>query len=104
MEKCLVTGVAGLIGSHLADSLLEKGYEVVGIDNLSSGKRENVNPKVDFFKYDIGEIDQNMFKGVDYVFHLAAQPRPQVSIKDPVLSHDSNVTGTFNVLLEAYRA
>lgn len=102
--KVCVTGVAGFIGSHLADKLIEEGYEVIGIDNLSSGKLENINSKIEFFNFDVGEIDQSMFRGVDYVFHLAAQPRPQVSIKDPVLSHDSNVTGTFNVLLESQRA
>ena len=48
-SRVCVTGCAGFIGSHLCDKLIEEGHEVIGIDNLSSGKRENINPQVDFF-------------------------------------------------------
>lgn len=101
--KCLVTGGAGFIGSHLADELIARGNEVVIIDNLLTGKKENINPQAKFFELDIRNFNaiRPIFEDVDYVFHLAARPRVQPSIIDPVLPHDINVNGTLNVLLAA---
>ena len=103
MAKCLVTGGAGFIGSNLVDALIERGDEVIIIDNLLTGKRENVNPKANFYEVDIRDLDaiKPLFKGVDYVFHLAAFPRVQPSIEDPITSHDINLNGTLNVLVAA---
>jgi UDP-glucose 4-epimerase len=72
--KALITGVAGFIGSHLADELLNRGWEVVGVDNLSFGREKNVNPSVDFFIDDICKerIVKNLAKGADAIFHMAA--------------------------------
>ncbi len=100
--KIIVTGGAGFIGSHLVDELIRQGYKDVHIiDNLSTGKRAHLNPKAKFHNLDITNISKirPVFKKTDFVFHLAAQPRIQPSIKDPKTSHDNNATGTLHVLL-----
>ena len=107
--RALVTGGAGFIGSNLVDRLIEDGHEVIIIDNLSTGKKENVNPKAKFNQIDIG-IDgrtvvpylEKIMIGVDVVFHLAALARVQPSIDEPLDYHRVNVDGTLN-LLEAAR-
>ena len=88
--RCLITGGAGFIGSNLVDALIERGDEVIVIDNLSAGKRENVNPKAQFHQLDIRDLEKikPLFKGVDYVFHLAALTNIQFSIDNPAESHD----------------
>jgi len=98
-KKVLVTGVAGFIGSNLADRLVKLGYEVIGVDNLSRGRRENINPKVKFYELDIRNKNiWGIMGGVDTVFHLAALARIQPSITDPLEYHDNNVNGTLNIL------
>jgi nucleoside-diphosphate-sugar epimerase len=101
MAKCLVTGGAGFIGSNLVDALIEEGHEVLVIDNLSTGKKEHINPKAKFFELDLRELDKikPVFEGVDFVFHEAALARVEPSIKNPVLYNDNNVNGTLNVLV-----
>ena len=103
MSKVVVTGGAGFIGSHLTDSLLEAGHEVLVVDNLMLGKKEFVNKKAQFYKKDIRDYKslQKIFKGVEAVFHLAADPRLPVSIEDPITTNDINVNGTLNVLWAA---
>ncbi|PIR12677.1 LPS biosynthesis protein WbpP [Candidatus Falkowbacteria bacterium CG11_big_fil_rev_8_21_14_0_20_39_10] len=103
MAKVLVTGGAGFIGSNLVDALVERGDEVVIIDNLSTGKKENLNSKAEFHEVDMRDLEKikPLFKGVDYVFHLAAFPRVQPSIEDPVTANDINLNGTLNVLMAA---
>ncbi len=103
MAKCLVTGGAGFIGSNMVDALIERGDEVIIIDNLSLGKKENINPQADFHKLDIRDLDdiKPLFKGVDYVFHFAAFPRVQPSIEDPITANDINLNGTLNILVSA---
>ncbi len=104
--KVVVIGGAGFIGSHLVDALIEEGYDVHVIDNLVNGKKENVNAKAKFHKKDITDLKalQSVFKKADYVFHLAALPRVQFSIKYPIESHNANVNGTLNVLIAAHKA
>jgi len=106
MAKALVTGGAGFIGSHLVDALIDKGYEVSIIDNLSSGKREYINPKANFFELDIRDFDKirPIFEGMDFVFHLAAIPRIPLSIEKPLETNDTNITGTLNVLVASKEA
>jgi nucleoside-diphosphate-sugar epimerase len=101
MAKCLVTGGAGFIGSNLVDDLIEEGHEVLVIDNLSTGKKEHINPKAKFFELDLRELDKikPVFEGVDFVFHEAALARVEPSIKNPVLYNDNNVNGTLNTLV-----
>ena len=100
MAKVLVTGGAGFIGSHLVDKLIEEKNEVVVIDDLSLGKQEFVNPAASFYKMDIRDFSsiKNLFGGCEAVFHLAADPRLPLSIENPLLTHEINVTGTLNVL------
>ena len=104
--KCLVTGGAGFIGSNLVDKLINDGHEVVIIDNMSTGKKENLNPKAILNNIDIGNEDAvsymvNIMKGVDVVFHLAALARVQPSIEEPLEYHKTNVDGTHNLLVAA---
>ena len=99
--RCVVTGAAGFIGSHLYDRLRKDGHEVMAVDNLSTGSLANVQgAKVEFV--DVRELGKlidlfNQFKP-DVVFHLAALARIQPSIEDPIEAHDVNLTGTLNVL------
>jgi len=101
--KYLVTGGAGFIGSNLVDKLIEQGHSVAIIDNLSTGKERNLNPKAEFHKMDICDFDQikPIFQGVDCVFHLAAIPRVPLSIEDPVGTSKVNILGTINVFKAA---
>lgn len=101
--KCLVTGGAGFIGSHLADQLIEQGHKVRVIDNLLSGKKENLHPEADFYQLDICDFEKikPVFKGIDSVFHLAAIPRVPLSIKDPIGTSRVNIIGTMNVFKAA---
>ena len=97
--KILVTGGAGFIGSHLVDRLIKEDYKVVVIDNLSTGKKENLNPKAKFYKVDVSDFKniRPLFKAVDYVFHLAAIPRVPLSVEDPVRTSEVNIMGTINI-------
>jgi len=108
MKKAVVTGGAGFIGSNLVDKLIEQGVEVTILDNLSTGKEENINPKAKFINCDIStasEIDMLFYiNGADIVFHLAALARVQPSIEDPISFNEVNVKGTLNVLLAAHKA
>jgi len=101
--KCLVTGGAGFIGSNLVDELVKQGHEVSIIDDLKAGKREYLNPAATFYQLDIRNLEaiKPIFEGIDYVFHLAAWPRVQPSIQNPVTTNEVNLTGTLNVLVAA---
>ncbi|KKS96857.1 hypothetical protein A3B05_01125 [Candidatus Giovannonibacteria bacterium RIFCSPLOWO2_01_FULL_43_160] len=104
-KKILVTGIAGFIGSNLADRLLVAGHEVLGIDNLSYGLKEQIAPEVIFHKLDIRSKDiYPLFEGIDMVFHMAAKNCLSDCQKDPVETADINVVGTVNVLEAASRA
>ncbi len=99
--KILVTGGAGFIGSHIADSLIKEGHKVVILDNLYSGKRENINQKAQFIKMDIRDKDvRDVFKDNKFnaVFHLAAQMDVRKSVENPVLDADINILGGINLL------
>lgn len=107
-KKVIVTGGAGFIGSHLAEELVNRGYHVVILDDLSTGKRGNIEAllKGEDVKFIQGSITdlrllQGLFQNVDYVFHQAAIPSVPRSIEAPIASHEANVTGTLNVLLAA---
>jgi len=104
--KVIVTGGAGFIGSNLTDKLIEKGYEVHVLDNLSGGRREHVNPRAVLHEVDITDYDtiRPLFDGAEYVFHLAAMPRVQYSIEYPRETNKANVVGTLKVLVSAKEA
>ena len=102
MNKTLVTGGAGFIGSHLVDSLLEKGNDVIVLDNFSMGHPQNLDhvaDKIQVVECDISQPGnwQVMFENVDKVFHLAALADIVPSIVEPSDYYHSNVMGTFNV-------
>jgi len=104
MSKVLVTGGAGFIGSHLVDLLLERGNEVTVVDNLSAGKRENVNPDAEFIKGDLKDKEFVMenVKGFDVVYHLAANPDVRLGEEDKEVHVRENILVTHNIL-EAMR-
>ncbi len=103
MAKIIVTGGAGFIGSNLVDALIEKGHEVLVIDNLSTGKKENINKKAEFVEEDLRYYDRihPFFKDIDFVFHEAALPRIPLSIEKPQESNEINIKGTLNALVAA---
>jgi UDP-glucose 4-epimerase len=105
MSRIAVTGVAGFIGSNLADRLLTDGHHVVGIDNLSYGVPEQVPQGVDFRKIDIRDPKLfEHFKDADAIYHLAAKNSIGDCQDDPVETSDINVTGTVHVFDAARRA
>ena len=100
-EKILVTGGAGFIGSHIVDIYVENGYKVFVADNLSSGKKENINKKADFVKIDIRDKklkDLINDEKINYINHHAAQISVSKSVKDPYYDADVNILGTVNIL------
>jgi UDP-N-acetylglucosamine 4-epimerase len=108
--KVLVTGGAGFIGSNLCEALLERGHEVICLDNFITGKRENIqeflgNPKFRLIEGDIRNIDVcfEACKGVDVVLHQAAVGSVPRSIEDPLTTHQCNATGFVNMLWAAYK-
>ena len=104
-QKILITGVAGFIGSNLADRLVASGYAVVGIDNLAYGVREQVPRGIEFHKADIRSQEiYPLFQGVDIVFHLAAKNDLLACQANPVETIDVNIRGTANVFEAAKRA
>jgi UDP-glucose 4-epimerase len=103
MKKILVTGGCGFIGSHLCKKLIDLKYDVTVLDNLSTGRLENVKDfrnKIKFYKVDIKnkKTIEKYFKNIDIVFHLAALADIVPSIQNPKNYYESNVTGTFNVV------
>ncbi len=110
MEKMVVTGGAGFIGSNLTEYLLSKGFGVVVIDNLSTGRKENFSgwaekagDRFQFVLADINNTDRmrEVFMGAAYVFHQAALPSVARSIEDPAATQFNNINGTLSVLLAA---
>lgn len=103
--RSVVTGGCGFIGSHVVDRLVERGDEVVVVDDLAAGDAAWLSPQADLLRGSVldAELLQKAFDGADRVFHLAALPRVERSIEDPVGTHRVNVDGTLNVL-EAARS
>ena len=108
MEKVIVTGGAGFIGSHLAEQLARLDYQVTIIDDLSTGRKENIegllgDGHAELIQGSITDLAllQRVFQGASYVFHMAALARVPQSVDDPVTTNEINVGGTLNVLLAA---
>ena len=106
MATCLISGVAGFIGSSLARAALAAGYEVRGIDNFATGKRENIADicgRMHFREADLLDFDavRAVSSGVDYVFHQAAIPSVPKSVLDPLGSNRANLDGTVHLLIAA---
>jgi UDP-N-acetylglucosamine 4-epimerase len=107
-KKLLITGVAGFIGSNLADYFVKQGYYVVGLDNFSTGKWENIahlshHPNFSFVEGDIRNFEtcSTAVKGCDYVLHQAALGSVPRSINDPITSNDVNINGFLNMITAA---
>lgn len=100
MQKVIVTGGAGFIGSNLVDELIKQKIEVIVLDNLSTGKQENINPLAVFYECDVSKMPMNtfayLFKDVDTVFHLAATPQVQYSVENP--TDNNNLHSLINML------
>jgi nucleoside-diphosphate-sugar epimerase len=106
MALYLITGIGGFIGSSLARALLSRGDKVRGVDNFSTGNRQNIAEildRIDFREADIVDLDamHQACAGVDYVLHQAAIPSVPKSVLDPLGSNRANVDGTVNVLVAA---
>ncbi len=104
--KILVTGGAGFIGSNVVDGFVSAGHEVVVVDDLSSGRRENINPRARFYEMDIRspEMDDVIAaEKPDILNHHAAQISVPASVKDPLLDADINICGFLNLLESASR-
>jgi UDP-glucose 4-epimerase len=106
MANYLITGIAGFIGSSLAHTLVERGHSVRGVDNLITGKIENladIRDKVDFRQADLLDLDamHDACRDIDYVLHQAAIPSVPRSVKNPIESNRANVDGTLNLLVAA---
>lgn len=109
-RNVLVTGGAGFIGSHSVPRLLEKGYSATVLDNLSTGKLENLDGVLDHqqFMFQRGDIldktsPNEVFEGIDFIIHLAALIDVSASVADPIQNHEVNVDGTFNMLHAAIK-
>ena len=106
-SKVLVTGGAGFIGSNLCRELANRDNHVIILDDLYTGKKENIEvligDKVDFIQGSVTDLPllQELFRKIDFVFHLAAIPSVPRSLENPLASHHANITGTLNVLLAA---
>ena len=105
MEKYnfLVTGGAGFIGSNMVDYLINQGHEVFVIDNLSTGKKDNLNEQVNFYELDLSDsrnlnVLKTIVKKVDFVIHMAALPNVQQSIDDPLFTNKHNLQSTINLI------
>lgn len=106
MQRFLVTGGAGFIGSHLVDALLEQGAAVRVLDNFATGKQENLahcRARIELMEGDIRDLEtcRAACAGVDYVLHQAALGSVPRSVADPLTSHEVNVTGTLKMLVAA---
>ena len=109
MSKYLITGGAGFIGSNIAENLINAGHSVRVIDNLSTGKLENIQPfmdKIDFIQADLTDYStaQKAVDGVDYIIHQAAIPSVPRSVADPMATNESIVTATVNLFKAAVDA
>jgi nucleoside-diphosphate-sugar epimerase len=105
MANYLVTGGAGFIGSHLVEELVRRDERVRVVDNLSTGKRQNIAhiPSVEFIEGDLADQDvaRRAVKGIDYVLHQAAIPSVPRSVEDPITSNRANIDASLNVLVAA---
>ena len=100
MKKILITGVAGFIGSKIAEKFINEGFEVIGVDNLSSGRIENIPKGLDFIKKNLSDsnILKSLPKECDLILHLAGQSSGEISFDNPVNDLNKNTVSTLNLI------
>ncbi len=100
MKRILITGVAGFIGSHIAMRFISNGYEVIGVDDLSGGKEENIPAGIQFIKGDLAKVDTISLlpDNCDLILHLAGQSSGEISFDDPVADLEKNAVSTLNLI------
>jgi UDP-glucose 4-epimerase len=100
VEKILITGVAGFIGSHVSRRFIQEGYDVVGVDDLSNGYLENIPEAVTFLKGDLAltETIEKLPTDCNKILHLAGQSSGEISFDDPVLDLEKNTISTINLI------
>jgi UDP-glucose 4-epimerase len=100
-QKILVTGGAGFIGGYVVDELVQRGYSVVVLDNLSSGSLQYMNPQADFIQGDVrnrADVHTAFSRGIDAVIHIAGQASIKLSFMDPYNDLETNTLGTVNII------
>ncbi len=103
--KAIVTGGAGFIGSHLADRLIDEGWEVIILDNLSSGRREFVNENAELLVVDLArERSHEIIREADIIFHLAANPDVKIGAEDTGILYENNILATYNLMEDVRKA
>ena len=102
-QKILVTGVAGFLGSHLAEKLVELGHEVIGVDNMTGGYEDNVPKKIKFFNFDCCDLEKmnNVMKNIDVVYHCAATAHEGLSVFSPYEITKNNYLASVSVFSAA---
>ena len=100
MEKVLITGVAGFIGSHIAKRFIKEGYHVIGIDDLSNGCISNIPKNIDFLRFDLTNYSEykNIPKGCINILHLAGQSSGEISYHEPAKDLEKNTLSTLNLI------
>src|SRR6516225_9613257 len=109
MARCLITGGAGFIGSHLVEALVCYGHKVRVLDNLSTGDRSNlvrVQSEIEWVPGDVTDLEtvRSATEGSEFVFHQAALTSVPLSVADPLATHQACATGTLHVLMAAHEA
>ena len=102
-QKILVTGVAGFLGSHLAEKLSEINHEIIGVDNLIGGYRDNIPKKIKFFDYDCCDLERmnEVMEGVDIVYHCAATAHEGLSVFSPFEIGKNNFLASVSIFSAA---
>lgn len=106
MKKVFVTGIAGFLGSHIADAFVERGYEIFGVDNLIGGYRDNVPSKATFWEFDLNNLDglSKKMKGCDIVYHTACTAYEGLSVFSPSLVTTNTFQISVNTMTAAIQA
>ena len=106
MAKVFITGIAGFLGSHIADRMLSLGHQVVGVDNLLGGYEDNLNPSVEFYKYDLKNLEKlsDLMQGCDLVYHTACTAYEGLSVFSPSLVVENTVQTSVNTMTAAIQA
>ena len=106
MKRIFITGIAGFLGSHIADKFLQAGYEVVGVDNLIGGYQDNIPSKVKFYNFDLNRLDglSDLMRGCDIIYHTACTAYEGLSVFSPSLVVANTTQISVNTMTAAIQA